>query len=156
MDVHSRQEVQERCHPEISSIRVTSAPKRSIHAPRFGALHPILDPQMRVLLVDDSAVARVTVARRLRAEGHEVVEYDSRAAARAADATTFACALLDFDLGDGYGVDVAKDLRARADIPIAFFTSEKRSDIETQTAIYGPTFSKPSEIDAAIAWVVSH
>ena len=84
----------------------------------------------RVLIADDSAVARVTVARRVRAAGFEVVEHDSVASAATVDARTITCALLDFDLGDGFGVDVAARLRSEeSGLPIAFFTSSSTSDV---------------------------
>ena len=78
----------------------------------------------RVLIADDSPVARFSVSQRVRAAGFEVVESDSVASASKVDPSTLACALLDFDLGDGFGVDVAARLRARSgSLPIAFFTS---------------------------------
>jgi len=108
----------------------------------------------RVLIADDSAVARVAVARRVRAAGFEVVEHDSCASASTVDATTIACALLDFDLGDGFGVDVAARLREeQATLPIAFFTSSSHADVVELASPFGPIFTKPDELDAAIDWV---
>ena len=108
----------------------------------------------RVLIADDSAIARVTVARRVRAAGFEVVEHDSCASASTVDATTISCALLDFDLGDGYGVDVAARLRAgQATLPIAFFTSSNRNDVVELASAFGPVFTKPHDLDAAIDWI---
>ncbi|MBX3204111.1 MAG: response regulator [Labilithrix sp.] len=108
----------------------------------------------RVLIADDSAVARVTVARRVRAAGLEVVEHDSVAAASTVDASTLTCALLDFDLGDGFGVDVAARLRAaEATLPIAFFTSTNKDELDARAEAFGPVFAKPDELDAAIDWV---
>jgi DNA-binding NarL/FixJ family response regulator len=107
-----------------------------------------------VLIADDSAVARVALARRVRAAGLEVVEHASAASAMTADASTLACALLDYDLGDGFGVEVAERLRsARVELPIAFFTTSERADITAQAAAFGPVFTKPDELDAAIAWI---
>ena len=65
----------------------------------------------RVLIADDSAVARVSVARRVRAEGIEVEEQDSAKSACSVDAADLACALLDLELGDGFGTEVAERLR---------------------------------------------
>lgn len=110
----------------------------------------------RVLLVDDSAVARLAVARRVRAAGFDVVEYDSCASASSVDASALACALLDFDLGDGFGVDVAARLRGEtAALPIAFFTSSKEPSVLEKTARFGPLFAKPDELEAAIAWIAA-
>jgi FixJ family two-component response regulator len=111
----------------------------------------------RVLIVDDSAVARVAVARRVRAAGREVVEHDSVASTSSDDPSTLACALLDFDLGDGFGVDVAARFRAENEaLPIAFFTSTSTSDVAERAAAFGPVFAKPDELDAAIDWIERH
>jgi CheY-like chemotaxis protein len=108
----------------------------------------------RVLIADDSAVARVAVARRVRAAGLEVVERDSCASASTVDASTISCALLDFDLGDGFGVDVAARLRAiHGALPIAFFTSTSRAEVVERASAFGPVFTKPDELDAAIDWI---
>jgi CheY-like chemotaxis protein len=104
-----------------------------------------------VLVADDSAVVRFTVARRVRAAGHDVVERDSAASAETVDPSTLACALLDFDLGDGYGTDVAQRLRAvEQELPIAFFTSSKPAEVAGRAAGLGPVFAKPDELDAAL------
>lgn len=112
---------------------------------------------VRVLLVDDSAVARLTVSRQLRAEGVDVVEAPSCAAAKALDVSAVDCALLDYDLGDGFGPEVAAHLRAvRSSLPLAFFSSEAPDAIAAKTAPFGPLFAKPAETDRAIAWILSH
>jgi CheY-like chemotaxis protein len=107
-----------------------------------------------VLIADDSAVARVSVARRVRAVGLDVLERDSAASASRVDAQAIACALLDLDLGDGYGTDVAIQLRAaKKSLPIAFFTSTRSGDAVERAATFGPVFSKPDDLEAAVAWV---
>ena len=108
----------------------------------------------RVLVADDSALARLAVARRVRAAGHEVVERDSARAASTVDPETLDCALLDFDLGDGFGVDVAARFRAQdGALPIAFFTSEQKGEVAPRAAAFGPVFAKPDELDAALDWI---
>lgn len=110
----------------------------------------------RVLIADDSPVARIALARRVRAAGFEVVEHDSCATASSVDASTLTCALLDFDLGDGFGVDVAARLRAReATLPIAFFTSSNDDEVARRTSMFGPVFAKPDGLEAALEWVLS-
>jgi DNA-binding response OmpR family regulator len=110
--------------------------------------------QRHVLIADDSPVVRVTVARRVRAEGLAVIERDSVASARGIDPSTLSCALLDYDLGDGFGVSIAKDLRTTSeDLPIAFFTSTDTTEVVEAAKAFGPVFSKPDELDAAIEWV---
>jgi DNA-binding response OmpR family regulator len=114
-------------------------------------------PTRTVLIADDSAVARLTIARRVRAAGFDVVEHDSVASARTVDPSTLACALLDFDLGDGKGPEIAAELRkASATLPIAFFTSETTASIESDTSSFGPVFAKPAELDQALDWIARH
>jgi len=103
----------------------------------------------RVLVADDSAVVRLTVARRVRAEGHDVVEADSVRAALAVDVSNIDCALLDLDLGDGFGTDVAEKLS----VPFAFFTSEKSGDALERAKALGAVFAKPDQLEDAVAWV---
>lgn len=110
---------------------------------------------LRLLLADDSAVVRVSLARRFRAAGLVVVEADSVAAAVAIDPTSVDVALLDFDLGDGYGNEIAAHLRAAApNLPIAFFTSSSADETGDLTP-YGPVFAKPDQTEAVVAWVTS-
>ena len=106
-----------------------------------------------ILIADDSAVVRLTVGRRLRAAGHEVVECASFAEASVFAVTGLACALLDFDLGDGRGIDIAPRL-SLAGIPLAFFTSEE-DDLLDEARKLGPVFKKPADLDAAIAWAIT-
>ncbi|MBX3188273.1 MAG: response regulator [Labilithrix sp.] len=107
-----------------------------------------------VLIADDSAVARVSVARRVRAAGIEVVEEESAAGASAVDASGLACALLDIELGDGDGTEVAERLRERREtLPIAFFSSTRAPEILARAAAFGPVFAKPDQLDQAVDWI---
>jgi CheY-like chemotaxis protein len=109
----------------------------------------------RALVVDDSAVVRFAVAKRLRALGLEVDEQATAAPPSAEVASGLACALLDLELDEGGdGVQVAVALRAaRPDLPIAFFSATTSDEHATRASAFGPVFSKPGDIDAAIAWV---
>lgn len=110
----------------------------------------------RVFVADDSPLVRAAVVRRVRDAGRDVVEADSVRAAAEVDGAGLACALLDLDLGDGWGTDVAERLRSgAAELPIAFFTSEQGGDRVERAKAFGPVFAKPEEIDSAIAWIVS-
>ncbi len=105
-----------------------------------------------VLLVDDSAVARHAVARRLIAEGFVVHEAGSAAEARAVTLSGLDCAILDVDLPDGDGPSLAAELRAaRPALPIAFFTAGAAADLVTRSQAHGPVFAKPL-LDPLIAW----
>jgi CheY-like chemotaxis protein len=106
-----------------------------------------------VLLVDDSPLARHTVARRLQAEGFDVRAEGTVAAARAVDAATVACAVIDIDLPDGSGVDLAAEILAsHAALPVAFFTAS--TDELDLAATHGPVFRKP-DVEALVAWARS-
>jgi two-component system, chemotaxis family, sensor kinase CheA len=107
-----------------------------------------------ILFVDDSAVARVAVKRRLVALGLEVVIFGSAAEASGADGGAFSAALLDIELGDGYGPDLAARLREGAPgLPIAFLTAGGPAEILAAAALLGPVFSKTSELDDAVRWI---
>jgi two-component system response regulator RegA len=67
----------------------------------------------KVLLVDDSAVARRVLARRLEAEGFLVSEASSVATARKVDFASLGCAVVDLELADGDGTDLARALLER-------------------------------------------
>ncbi len=64
-----------------------------------------------VLFVDDSALIRAATTRRLAGRGIEVTALGSLREAEGVDPTRFAAALLDIELGDGFGPDVAARLR---------------------------------------------
>ncbi|MBX3232293.1 MAG: response regulator [Labilithrix sp.] len=110
---------------------------------------------LRVLVADDSAVVRVALARRLRLAGLDVALAATTAEAKAVDATALDLAVLDFDLGDGWGDEIAAALRAvRPDLPIAFFTSSPPTETEARLRPYGPTFAKPEAMDEVVAWAL--
>jgi CheY-like chemotaxis protein len=108
-----------------------------------------------VLLADDSAVARLALSRRLREAGLDVVERASAADAKAVPPGDLACALLDLDLGDGEGTEVADALRGgRGDLPVAFFTAASSDDALERALARGPVFRKPEELESAVRWVI--
>lgn len=111
---------------------------------------------LTLLLVDDSALNRRVVSGRLKVAGCAVIEADSVSSGRALDTSNASAALLDLDLGDGSGIDLAHFLRKTAPaLPIAFFTSGGDADAVSRAKFLGPVFVKPEELDAAIAWAVS-
>jgi len=111
----------------------------------------------RVLLADDSPVARAAVGARLRTTC-DVIEADSVAAAKEAARADgpFAAAVLDLDLGDGTGVDVARDLRALSpSLPIAFFSAGAPAAVIDSARGIGRVFAKSADVDALVSWVAS-
>lgn len=120
-------------------------------------MHPVYAGGVRVLIADDSAVSRAAILRRVRAAGREVVERATAADAANVDPGDLACALLDVDLGDGSGTDVAEKLRERnPGLPIAFFSSTLDESAIDRTRSYGQLFVKPDDLDLAVAWVLEH
>lgn len=110
----------------------------------------------QVLFVDDSAVVRIALKYRLLALGLEVVVLASATEAAAVQGSEFGAALLDIELGDGFGPDVARRLRATApELPIAFLTAGGTAEILIAAAGLGPVFSKTSEVDAAVRWIAA-
>ena len=108
----------------------------------------------RVLIVDDSAVARRALATRLGASGWETVAEATTARALALSLDDVACAVLDLDLGDGDGVTLAKALRAKHPaLRIAFFSGTVETELVERAHALGPVFSKPDDVEGLVAWV---
>ena len=78
----------------------------------------------RVLVVEDEEAIRDAVAYSLRAEGLEVeCRADGSSAVEAAAGSNFDVVLLDLILPDISGVEVARRVRARSDVPILMLTA---------------------------------
>jgi DNA-binding response OmpR family regulator len=106
-----------------------------------------MDTVKKALVVDDSAVVRRVVASRLTQLGLDVIEDESAKADADVD-----LAVLDLDLLDGDGLEVAHRLRAKKPaLPIAFFSSG--SELIERARALGPVFHKPDELEALMAWV---
>ena len=90
-------------------------------------LHVHAPPPLRVLLVEDNAFTRSTVAASLEGEGIDVVAAvgSAREAVDAARRSPFDCAVIDLNLGPGpTGLDLAHGLRkARPGLPLVILTS---------------------------------
>jgi CheY-like chemotaxis protein len=107
-----------------------------------------------VLVADDSPLVREILSKRVSALGLESVICDSARSAESVDPAELSCALLDLDLGDGNGADVAMALRtACPDLPIAFFSASAVPALADRARTLGPVFVKPDELEAAIAWI---
>ena len=107
----------------------------------------------KILLADDSLVVRAALEKRLSAAGLDVVAVGSAAEALGLDARSLACAVLDVDLGDGNGLNVAEALVARnAALRVAFFTSGDAPPPSTR--FVASTFDKSKDVDRLVAWVL--
>jgi CheY-like chemotaxis protein len=109
-----------------------------------------------ILLVDDSPVALRALAQRLTSEGFDVREALSAAAVRKLDGPTLArlhCAVLDLQLADGDGTDLAAALMGRRpSLPIAFFTAGATPSLVECARGRGPVFLKP-DVTPVVQWV---
>jgi two-component system OmpR family response regulator len=106
-----------------------------------------------VLLVDDSPVARHALAKRLVAEGFAVREAQSVRDAHASTTIAPSCAVLDLQLPDGDGTDLAAALVAKhPGLPVAFFTTGAVPSLVESARGRAPVFIKPDD-NPLIAWV---
>lgn len=79
---------------------------------------------MRVLVVDDEADVRSVVARALRADGHVVAAAEGLDSARDRILDGTDLIVLDLRLGDGFGLDLCRELRAEgSSVPILLLTA---------------------------------
>jgi DNA-binding response OmpR family regulator len=85
----------------------------------------------RVLVVEDDAPLRAMVASELRQDGYHVDEAGGvgEALLRAED-DAYDLILLDLNLPDGDGIEVAERLRGRVDVPIVMLTA--RADLDSR------------------------
>ena len=88
-------------------------------------------PAPRVLVVEDDAPLRAMVASELRQDGYLVDEASGvgEALFRAED-DAYDLILLDLNLPDGDGIEVAERLRGRVDVPIVMLTA--RADLDSR------------------------
>lgn len=108
-----------------------------------------------ILVVDDSALARAATTSELRARGFAVTALGSAREIDEVDPSQLSAALLDVDLGDGLGTEVAERLRAAApSLPIAFLTAGGPDRTLDEARRFGPVFSKiDGGIDEAAQWI---
>lgn len=96
----------------------------------------------RVLIVDDEPTTARSLGRVLRAAGHWVTVAESCASARTLE-DHFDCAVLDIDLGDGSGVDLANELGARGSIGrVVFYSGTMDDAVLARVTATGPLVMK--------------
>ncbi|HEX3343924.1 MAG TPA: response regulator [Polyangiaceae bacterium] len=109
----------------------------------------------KVLLVDDSPVVRRVLTTRLAAAGFDVVAEPTADATRAVDLSSVACAVVDIELPDASGADLAGELlRRRSSLPVAFFTAGASEAVMARARAHGPVFAKP-DVEPLMAWIAS-
>jgi len=104
----------------------------------------------RALIVDDDPVVARSVARRLLREGYTVSLAGSCHTARAAG-TSFQCAVLDLDLPDGSGVQLAEELlRQGAARSIVFYTGSLDLEQRERAALFGAVVDKGQDLEEVV------
>jgi len=111
-------------------------------------------PQRLLVVEDDVTVARA-LSRTLARAGFSVASARSCSAARAL-AQTFDFAILDLDLPDGNGVDLARTLMANGKVPsVLFFTSSTDRALVARARALGSVVMKPLGTSPILAWLAS-
>lgn len=108
------------------------------------------DERLGILLVEDERQLARAISRTLRTQGFDVVAAPSSAMARVLDCR-FKVGVFDIDLGDGSGVDLARELLASGRVSQAvFFTATTAvAELEAAAAL-GPVVSKCEGVDALL------
>lgn len=108
----------------------------------------------RVLVVDDSPLARAAASKLVGDSGFEVVTASSVEEASALEALDFAAAVLDIEIGSGSGIDLAARLRARRpELPLAFLSAASDVAMRARAAEHGPVFDKTQGLEGLESWV---
>lgn len=108
-----------------------------------------------MLIVDDSALALAAVRAELRPSGVATVTATSVAEALRVIEAPIDGAILDIDLPDGSGVDVATVLAAT--LPgcrIAFFSASADHPTRARALRFGPIFDKRGGLPQAVRYVL--
>jgi DNA-binding response OmpR family regulator len=110
---------------------------------------------VRVLLVDDSPLARAAASKAFVERGFEAIAAGSAAEVRALQPTGLAAAVLDVELEDGDGIALATALRATdPTLPVAFLTATANARHLANAGELGAVFHKTDGLAAVTAWLV--
>jgi ActR/RegA family two-component response regulator len=105
----------------------------------------------RLLIVDDDPVVARAVGRRLLREGYAVSLAGSCQAARAAGAH-FRAAVLDLDLADGSGADLADELLRQGNVrAVVFYTGSLDTRQRARAQHFGPVVDKTHGLDEILS-----
>ncbi len=111
---------------------------------------------MRVLYVDDSALARAAASKVITERGIDVTVVGSVAEAREIDPGTLGAALLDLEVGTERGTDIATHLRTDAPLlPIAFLTGAESGELLAEARAFGPVFDKALGLEQVLVWLAA-
>lgn len=107
-----------------------------------------------ILIVDDSPFARAALERALLARG--VVCTAVASSEEVVDEAKFVGAVLDVEIGQQSGVELARHLRARSpQLPLAFLTATSELADAAATEGLGPVFDKRESLEAVVEWCVA-
>lgn len=108
----------------------------------------------RILVVEDYPPLATVIAISLRRLGHEVVRVGSVQRAEGVDGE-FDAAVLDVDLPDGNGIDLARALMSAGIVgSVVFFTATRDTDARAAALRWGPVVDKTLGVEE-LACVVS-
>jgi CheY-like chemotaxis protein len=106
---------------------------------------------LRALIVEDDPVVARSIARRLLRDGYTVSLAQTCRAARASG-LGFQVAILDLDLPDGNGADLADELlRLGAVRGVVFYSGSLDAAQRTRASLFGPIIDKSSDLEEVIA-----
>jgi two-component system KDP operon response regulator KdpE len=111
-------------------------------------------PRPRVLLVEDDALVRLTLARSFHAAGFDVIDADSlQAGARRAREERPDVAVLDMLLPDGRGVQLALVLQSELRLPFVFLSAYGFQDMRDEAKWNGASqyLTKPVPVSQVVA-----
>ncbi len=108
---------------------------------------------MRLLVVDDSELARMAAVRALSTLTVDILALSSAEEVETVDPTSLAGAVLDLEIGNASGVDVAIALRARNEgLSIAFLTAGAPDAELARARAIGPVFEKTAGTEGVVSW----
>jgi CheY-like chemotaxis protein len=111
---------------------------------------PVSEPTRALIVEDDPVVAR-SIARRLLRDGYIVSLAQTCRAARAAGGG-FQFAILDLDLPDGSGADLADELlRLGAVHNVVFYTGSIDHAQRERASLFGPVVDKGRDVGEVVA-----
>lgn len=106
--------------------------------------------RLRLLMVDDDPVVLRAAERFFARRGHDLHGAGSCAAARSVQGP-FDGAVLDLDLGDGHGLDLATELLASGTVPlVVFYSGTSATDARVDASALGTFVSKASGLHALL------
>lgn len=110
--------------------------------------------QLRVLVLDDSQIVLAAARKTLSDHGWEVLARSNADEVGLVDIGSLNAAILDVEVGDASGIDVAKRLRAaRPSLPLAFLTATSDARMRERAKTLGIVFDKSEGLAPVEEWI---